>query len=293
MRESLIADGVVSDNSSGIIIYGELFGGEYPHPSVPACDGSTGPVQCGCWYSPSLQFMAFDVAIALEEAKDVAFLAFDIAHAAATAAGLSFAEPLSRGTLAQSLGYNPRFTSTLPARLGLPPLGDDPNLAEGIVVRPAREPNDGSRRLVKIKIPEFSEKQYQNEGWRAARFGKGGSGGSGGSGGAGGAGAHGWADATATLRFEMLAAVSEQRLASVLSKIGRVEAADRAACRQLLDAFIMDVEEALVEDGLLDAAGQLRVRHSDVHEELERESRKLCAASLRAQQGQRRRAPQL
>ena len=271
LRERLVAEGTMQD-AAGIVVYGELFGGEYPHPDVPASVSSPGPIQRGCWYSPTLAYLAFDVAIALEAATEVAFINFDTAHVAATAAGLRFAAPLSRGSLAQCLGYNPRFTSTLPALLGLPALPGDPNLAEGIVVRSVH----GPRRLVKIKIAEFSERQYQNEQWREVRAGKGGRGGKPGA-------TTSWEDNEAMLRFEMLAAINAQRLAAVLSKTGTVDPANKAACRQLLDDVMADVEEALIDDGLLTQPGQLRSCHGELHQELERESRKVCAAHLRAQ----------
>ena len=41
-------------------IYGELFGGHYPHPAVTPVAGLV-PVQTGIWYAPDLQFAVFDV----------------------------------------------------------------------------------------------------------------------------------------------------------------------------------------------------------------------------------------
>jgi len=217
--------------------------------------------------------MAYDVAVAHEAEDGVRFLDYNVARERSLAAGLMYAAPLARGPLAQCLAHNPRFTSTLPAALRLPPLPDDPNLAEGIVVRPAREPpphGHGGRALVKIKIGEFSERQYQNDGWRDTRSGRSSD------------GPKPWTEACTQLRYEGLAAVNEQRLQAVLSKTGRVDLTDRAACRAVLDAFI-DVEEALVDDGLLATAGMLSTLHAEVFSELEREARKLLAPCLRAQ----------
>src|SRR5947209_11441529 len=36
-----------------LVLYGELAGGGYPHPEVPAVEG-VGAVQTGVWYSPDL-----------------------------------------------------------------------------------------------------------------------------------------------------------------------------------------------------------------------------------------------
>ena len=80
----------------------------------------------------------------------------------------------------------------------------------------------------------------------------------------------------------MLAAINEQRLESVTSKMGHPDVGDRKACTALLHDFILDVIESLVEDGLLTDVGELPTRHTQLQQELELESRKLVAAVLRA-----------
>ena len=90
----------------------------------------------------------------------------------------------------------------------------------------------------------------------------------------------------------MLAAVSAPRLDNVLSKTVRVEARCRVACRKLCDELMRDVQDALVEDGLLSleeeeqdegGASALRRRHAALHSELEVAARKLVTRFLRAQ----------
>lgn len=81
----------------------------------------------------------------------------------------------------------------------------------------------------------------------------------------------------------MIAAVSEPRLAACVSKVGRVDASDRMACRELLQLFIDDVVESLVTDGLVESAAALRT-DVELVSELDALSRKLCTAFLR--QGQ-------
>jgi len=198
-----------------VCVYGELLGGMYPHPRVPAVPGLT-PVQRGVWYSPALVFFAFDVAVGRRGAAEGrAFLDFAVARKLATAAGFAFAAPLCRGSLQECLEHPVRFSSTVPATLGLPPLSEAgcENLAEGVVVRAACEAapgggaKGGARALFKRKIEEFSETQYQNGGWRDAK--------AGGAGGAGGAGSAGGGASDDVLRFELLAAVTENPLAAV------------------------------------------------------------------------------
>ena len=43
------------------LVYGELFGGQYPHPDVPAVSGVQA-IQTGVWYCPDVAFFAFDLA---------------------------------------------------------------------------------------------------------------------------------------------------------------------------------------------------------------------------------------
>lgn len=222
-------------------IYGELFGGQYPHPQVAPV--SFQPVQCGVWYAPDLRFQAFDVAV--DVAGSRRFLDFAVARDACNACGLMFAAPLHQGTLAECLDYPVEFETTIPSLLGLPkitPASDGTrNLAEGVVLRPLYEPSlakvvieKGSskvsvRGLFKRKIDAFSEKKYQNNGWREGK-----------------AGGHKFVDTKQNLvRYEMQACVTEQRLDNVLSKTGRVDIQNKTACRQLLEDLKEDVREAL------------------------------------------------
>lgn len=225
-------------------IYGELFGGSYPHPAVPAVAGVE-PVQVGVWYAPDLRFMAFDVVV--EAAQSRVYQHFDVARQACEASGLLFSQPLMRGTLAECLEFEIEFETTLPSRLGLPTLpagagGCASNLAEGVVARPRMEPagnaaqtssgKESLRGLFKRKIKAFSEKQYQNNDWKKGK-----------------AGGGGYANSTFSEEdltgIEVCASVTEQRLAAVMSKIGRVDPKDKTGCRRLLDDLKEDVCESL------------------------------------------------
>jgi Rnl2 family RNA ligase len=224
-------------------IYGELFGGCYPHPDVPKCPGIE-PVQMGIWYAPDLHFMGFDVASEIGGTRK--FLQYDSAREVCEACSLLFAAPLFRGTLAECLDFPIEFETTIPTRFGLPPLSasvasEERNLAEGVVVRPHMEPTvnctagvragkESIRGIFKRKIPQFSEKRYQNDDWKQSKGGGGG-------------------NVTVTdeeiTSMEIAACVTAQRLANVLSKIGRVDPKNKEACRALLQDFREDVKEAL------------------------------------------------
>jgi Rnl2 family RNA ligase len=167
---------------AAVHIYGELFGGSYPHPQVE--QEMSQPVQCGVWYAPGLHFQAFDVAVDIEGVRS--FLSFEIAREACETCGLPFAVPLCTGTLSECLEYPVEFETTIPVRLGLPgiPVASDgtQNLAEGVVIRPLLEPpkdviaqsgkiSGAGRGLFKRKIAAFCEKKYQNNGWREGKAG--------------------------------------------------------------------------------------------------------------------------
>merc|ERR1711879_827429 len=81
---------------------------------------------------------------------------------------------------------------------------------------------------------------------------------------AGGAGQSVTVIALEEARYEIMASVNEQRLAAVMSKIGRVSPRDKAACRQLLHDFKEDVRESL-ENGEASALQGSR----ELQEELE------------------------
>jgi Rnl2 family RNA ligase len=264
-----------------VCVFGELCGGHYPHPEVPAVPG-TMPVQRGVWYSPGLDFVAFDVRVCERGVDETVmrrrFLDFAEARHLALQAGFHFVEALAKGSLQACLDEPIRFSSRVPSMLRLPMLPElgMHNLAEGVVVRMAREAvacesaigskgKGGARMMFKRKIAQFSEKQYQNEGWRDARDAVGGGGGP---------------SQAELVRWEMLAAVSEPRLAAVASKVGRISLEDRAACRALLDLFQQDVIEALVADGCILPGETLS---QSLAAELEAAARPLVARWLRAQ----------
>lgn len=153
-RALLVLDGS-PDDSVAICVYGELFGGHYPHPDIqpvslpptppsytPQVPGLS-PVQNGVWYCPQVEFIAFDVCVWTPSGTRT-FLPYDQAAGVCSAASLLFAEPLARGTLSELMGRSCEFESTIPprcgscsnsfvscggSRLGLPPL-PSPNLAE-------------------------------------------------------------------------------------------------------------------------------------------------------------------
>lgn len=151
-------------NCEYIILFGELFGGIYPECHLAP---RRVPVQSGVCYCPQIEFMIFDICIKL--AQGMTYLPFSTTVKLGKQFGLFFSEPLCIGPLHEVLQFESRFASTIPARLGLPPPSDSSvdqanasaivNIAEGIVVRMynAEQIHGSDRRMVKIKVSEFSE----------------------------------------------------------------------------------------------------------------------------------------
>jgi Rnl2 family RNA ligase len=190
---------------TGLSLYGELFGGKYPHPDVAPVTGVQ-PVQTGIWYAPGVQFCAFDLRV---EAGDGArrYLDYEEAVHLWERVGVFYAVPLRTGTYEQAMEHSIRFDSTVPRRLGLPPLPPGTNLAEGVVVKPVREIQAPSERgmirpILKRKIPEFAEDRrfHEAEKWTTA--------------------ATGYDGTVDLLKWEVYCRVTENRLRSAVSKIG-------------------------------------------------------------------------
>ncbi|MER7705128.1 RNA ligase family protein [Kitasatospora sp. NPDC097605] len=143
-----------SDPAAVVTVYGELAGGGYPHPEVPAADGVQ-PVQTGVWYAPGLHWLPFDATV--ETAARRVWLADRALREAASAAGLVCAPVLGHGALTALQELPAACPTRVPALLGLPALPG--NLAEGYVLKPAGPwpPEAGPRPLLKVKQPAFAE----------------------------------------------------------------------------------------------------------------------------------------
>jgi len=134
-----------------ITIFGEIFGGGYPHPSIPK-DGNAKLVQRGIYYCPTNDFFAFDILLDNEKYLDVEtasqlFERFDFVYA----------KPLFKGFLKECLAFSNEFKTTIPSEYSLPQL--DGNICEGIVIRPIQPSylQTGSRVLIKNKNEKWAE----------------------------------------------------------------------------------------------------------------------------------------
>lgn len=184
-----------------IAVFGEMFGGRYPHDAVKA-DRSVMLIQKGVCYTPVHEFYGFDIYLFGEETGR--YLSVDEADRLFEAEGFFYAKSLFRGSLQEALQYPNAFPSKIPQWLGLPELPD--NICEGIVIRPV-EPQylrNGTRVLIKNKNERFAEKKSVKK--RNKIY----------------AEPVPYSEALQDLLAEMEAYVNANRLANVVSHIGEV-----------------------------------------------------------------------
>ena len=193
-----------------IRLFGELFGGAYPHPDVAELPGLSA-VQTGIWYAPNLHFALFDVVVEVDDGAGE-FLSHREVETLAHAHGLLTVPLVGRGPRATLNTLPVRAPTRMPALLGLPPIAD--NIAEGLVLKPdARLPVE-KRFVLKKKIAEFDDTRFDE----ALPF-----------------------QANAMLTVEEIAAhakhlVNDARIASARSKVGTDAEAVRAEV--VLDVLI-------------------------------------------------------
>ncbi|MEV0397460.1 RNA ligase family protein [Polymorphospora rubra] len=241
LRDRLVAaaHAALPGPGAAVRLYGELYGGAYPHPDVPPAPGVTA-VQTGIWYSPDLRFALFDILVQNADDEEGTYLPFAQVREVAAVAGLDVVPLLGRGRR-QDLDTVPtRFVTTIPDSLGLPPLPG--NLAEGVVLRADRTLPPGKRSIVKHKIAEFDEQRFDD----SRPF-----------------------DASAPLTLTDLFAIAGRmanpiRLASARSKVGVNQAAiaDEAVLDVLIDLTNAFPTAMAQLDHTADSALQKHVRHA-------------------------------
>lgn len=136
-----------------VTIYGEIFGGNYPHPDVES-DNEVSAVQKEVHYSPNIDFYTFDIMLNSED-----YLSVDDANELFEKFNFLYAKTLFRGTLHECLDFEKEYVTSIPTMLGLPTI--EGNVGEGNVIKPV-EPKflwSGSRVIVKNKTAKFSEKK--------------------------------------------------------------------------------------------------------------------------------------
>jgi Rnl2 family RNA ligase len=215
-----------------LYVFGELFGGHYPHPDVPNLP-NVNAVQTGIWYCPDIEFCAFDSAAVVNGKQS--YLDYELSLAGFQHANLFHAEPLFIGKYEEAMDFQLGFNSSIPSKFGLPTLVEG-NKAEGIVIKPMHEiqvrTTKGSlvRAILKNKIREFSEEKFSQAQKQEVTN-------------------NGELSNVDLLRFEIDALLTENRLNNAISKVGSVAADQKDKLRELLNLYVDDVINQLCENG--------------------------------------------
>jgi Rnl2 family RNA ligase len=133
-----------------LVIYGELFGGCYPHPKVGQ-NPNYKKVQQGVWYSPDLQFAVYDIKI------NDKFVSWGFTYERCVIAGFMPVPEIHEGTFEECLNLRNDYSSVVHKEWLLPKIKG--NIMEGIVIRPVdnRYLRRGERIMIKSKNRKFSE----------------------------------------------------------------------------------------------------------------------------------------
>ncbi|REC42987.1 RNA ligase family protein [Chryseobacterium sp. 5_R23647] len=206
------------------MVYGELFGGKYPHPEVnPIKDLHA--IQTGVYYTPSIEFCAFDIALETNGSDSKYYLDYEISVAYFQQFEIFHAQPLLIGKFNEAMNFNIRMNSSIPKGFNLPELQE--NLIEGVVIKPFSQTDSTlfSRPIIKLKNPEFDEedKFHEAEKWSFIPD---------------------ISSKTEDLSFivdELRNYVTQNRLKSVISKIGTLDINNQLRISEIKTEFLEDV----------------------------------------------------
>lgn len=207
------------------IIYGELFGGGYPHPEV-APDQQVQAIQTGVYYSPAIQFCAFDIAVENDTAGSKKYLDYDVSMAYFERFGILYAQVLFAGKLSEALNFDININSGIPAQLQLPSI--TPNLIEGVVIKPLSHSgltDFETRPIIKIKNPQFDEEKKFHEAIKWSFI----------------PDVTSRAEELTFLVDEMDRYITKNRLDSALSKTGRMDFSNEKRMQEIKQEFQEDI----------------------------------------------------
>lgn len=227
-----------------LTLYGELFGGTYPHPDVERCDVKQ--VQKGVYYSPTVGFYCFDVAID-GRVQPIDALQILKEHDILTA------EILYEGSLDECLQYSNEFQTTIPEKLGLPAIEN--NICEGVVIKSACPLylGNGSRVILKNKNEKWTEKTKKEKKARVEVK----------------------LNANEQRIFDNFAElINENRLRNVISHIGTISQKDFG---KLMGAYSKDVHDDFMKDYEADYDNM----EKPVREKIKKSVNRSCADLIR------------
>ncbi|WP_232509060.1 RNA ligase family protein [Chryseobacterium sp. StRB126] len=217
---------------SKYIVYGELFGGRYPHPDVPSVEHLQA-IQTGVYYAPDIHFCAFDIGVVNDQ--DIKYyLDYETAVSYFEQFGIPFIKPLLIGKFNEALNFNTRINSPIPIQqFGLPEL--EQNLIEGVVIKPYNLKNTellSNRPIIKLKNPEFDEEEkfHKAEKWSFIPN------------------ISSKAESLSFIIDELRKHVSRNRLESVISKVGALDINNSLRVSEIKSEFLQDIITDFNED---------------------------------------------
>ena len=236
-----------SRGAKEVAIFGEIYGGHYPHQDVEAIAGMK-KVQGEVYYRPDVAFVGFDMMV------DGIYLDVDDMNSLMVQFNLPYAETLFRGSLEDALKYSNEFEPTIPKLLGFPSIKD--NICEGVVIRPTQTTYiyDGCRVIIKNKNDKFKEndaepKDFKDKDKKLTD------------------------EATAVVQ-ELSTYISENRLRNVLSKIGPVTQKDFG---KILGFYNKDI----LEDFMKDHGDKMESLDKDMQHRVNREMGRISSNVVR------------
>ena len=237
-----------------ISVFGEMFGGLYPHNDVKVNRKLT-LIQKGVCYTPEHEFYGFDIYIS--DGENGRYLPVDEVNEIFEMEGFFYAKTLFSGTLAECMKYPNAFPSKISEWLGLPAIND--NICEGIVIRPVTPMylRNGSRVLIKSKNERFAEKKSVKK--RNKLFVE----------------PVPYSDELKALVSEVDAYVTENRLTNVVSHIGEVHVPKDFG--KIMGSFSKDV----LEDFLKEHGGDYSALDKSEQKLLNKELNKLATALVK------------
>jgi len=240
--------------ATAISVFGEMFGGSYPHNEVKR-NPKMSLIQKGVCYCPGHEFYGFDIYVFT--GSDGQYLPVDEVNKLFETTGFFYAKTLFRGSLTECLKQPNAFQSKIAEWLGLPAIED--NICEGVVIRPVMPCylRNGSRVLIKNKNERFAEKKGVKK--RNKLF----------------AEPVPFSEELKSLIVEAEAYVNENRLVNVVSHIGEVHFPNDFG--KVMGMFSKDV----LTDFLKEHGGEFDALDKCEQKTLNKEVNKLCTALVK------------
>lgn len=134
-RVSEIVDENFKITVNRVNVFGELFGGHYPHKEVQNVNGRV-PIQRHVYYHTEFDFYIFDIYFSGVEKETLKekqfFLPYDLFVKALSECEFNcYAKEIFRGTFEECLKFDCVFDSIIPSYYGLPGLPHHTNICEG------------------------------------------------------------------------------------------------------------------------------------------------------------------